>query len=131
MARQGPRPVSCAYAFGALEGRNPPELLEVSAQIEADTQKLGHWLPHRIEAHVKLCVLALLLERIAEIRGADTWRNLLAQLDTIKVVEYLRGGARIRQTSEVRGKVSEILKRLGVPNPPKIHNVEEAEARIA
>ncbi len=26
-----------------------------------------HWLPHRIESHVKICVLALLIERVAEI----------------------------------------------------------------
>jgi len=90
-----------------------------------------HWLPHRIEAHVKLCVLALLLERIAEIRGEDTWRNLVAQFDTIKVVEYLRAGARIRQTSEVRGRVAELLRKVGVPNPPKLHRVEEAEAPAA
>jgi transposase len=90
-----------------------------------------HWLPHRIEAHVKLCVLALLLERIAEIRGGDTWRNLVAQLDTIKVVEYLRGGARIRQTSAVRGQVSDILRRLGVSDPPKLHRVESDDAQTA
>ena len=32
-----------------------------------------HWLPHRIEAHVKICVLALLIERLAEIRCAKSW----------------------------------------------------------
>jgi transposase len=80
-----------------------------------------HWAPHRIEAHVKLCVLALLLERIAEIRGRDTWRNLVAQLDTIKVVEYARGEARVRQTTEVRPTVAAVLDRLGVPPPPKLH----------
>ena len=85
-----------------------------------------HWPPHRIEAHVKLCVLSLLLERIAEIRGADTWRNLVAQLDTIKVVEYLRAGVRIHQTSEVRPKVAEILRKLGVPRPPKLHHLADA-----
>jgi len=85
-----------------------------------------HWLPHRIEAHVKLCVLSLLLERIAEIRAADTWRNLVAQLDTIKVVEYLRAGVRIRQTSEVRSNVAEILRKLGVSRPPKVHHLAEA-----
>lgn len=88
-----------------------------------------HWLAHRIEAHVKLCVLALLLERVGEIRGGDTWRNLVAQLDTIKVVEYLRAGARIRQTSEVRPNVSEILRKLGVPRPPKLHHVADADSR--
>jgi len=90
-----------------------------------------HWLPHRIEAHVKLCVLALLLERIAEIRGDDTWRNLVAQLDTIKVVEYLRADARVRQTTQVRPNVSAILRKLGVPNPPKLHRVEDANPQTA
>jgi hypothetical protein len=31
---------------------------------------------HRICAHISLCVLALLLERIAERRAGDTWRNV-------------------------------------------------------
>jgi transposase len=85
-----------------------------------------HWRPHRIEAHVKLCVLALLLERIAEIRAGETWRNIVARLETIKVVEYARGETRVRQTSEVRGNVSELLQKLGVPPPPKLHLVEAA-----
>jgi hypothetical protein len=87
-----------------------------------------HWAPHRIEAHIKLCVLALLLERIAEIRGADTWRNLVAKLDTIKVVEYTRGPARVRQTTELRGEVATLIKALGVPLPPRLHAIEEATA---
>ncbi len=85
-----------------------------------------HWMPHRIEAHVKLCVLGLLLERIAEIRAGDSWRNILAKLDTIKVVEYLRGEARVRQTTEVRPEVAALLKQLGVANPPKLHTLEAA-----
>lgn len=89
------------------------------------TRPLYHWRPHRISAHVSLCVLALLLERVAEIRAGDTWRNILAQLDTVKVVEYERGGARIRQTTEVRPPVADLLKRLQIPlPPPKLHRVE-------
>ena len=87
-----------------------------------------HWKPHRIEAHIKLCVLSLLLERIAEIRGGDTWRNLVAKLDTIKVVEYERGDTRVRQTTEARGEVTALLKKLGVPPPPRLHSVETALA---
>ena len=52
------------------------------------TRPIFHWTPHRICARVSLCVLALLLERIAEIRTGDTWRNIRDQLDSIKVVEY-------------------------------------------
>ncbi len=85
-----------------------------------------HFRPWRIQAHVTLSVLALLLERIAEIRTGETWRNLLAQLETIKVVEYDRGEARIRQTTEVRPEALAILKKLHVPPPPKLHTVEVA-----
>jgi len=82
-----------------------------------------HYRPWRIQAHVSLSVLALLLERIAEIRAGDTWRNICAQLESIKVVEYDRGGARIRQTTELRPEAELLLKRLGVPPPPKLHEV--------
>ena len=86
-----------------------------------------HWAPHRIEAHVKLCVLALLLERIAEIRAGDSWRNVVAQLETIKVVEYTRGTARIRQTTELRPSVATLLQHLEVPPPPRLHDVASTE----
>ena len=82
-----------------------------------------HWRPWRIQAHVSLSVLSLLLERVAEIRAGDTWRNIAAQLDTIKVVEYERGGARIRQTTEVRAEVVPLLAKLGVGTPPRLHTI--------
>ncbi|HEU4734182.1 MAG TPA: hypothetical protein VFT22_40100 [Kofleriaceae bacterium] len=65
----------------------------------------------------------MLLERVAEIRGADTWRNLVARLDTIKVVEYDRGESRVQQTSEVRADVEALLVKLGVPLPPRLHAI--------
>ena len=68
-------------------------------------------------------MLALLVERIAEIRAGDTWRNIRDQLETIKVVEYERGGARVQQTTDVRASVAALLGRLKVDLPPKIHAV--------
>ncbi len=85
------------------------------------TRPMFHWRPHRISAHISLCVLALLLERMAEIRAGQTWRTIVAQLDTIKVVEYERAGARVRQTTELRPAVADLLRRLQVPAPPKLH----------
>ena len=80
---------------------------------------------------MSLCVLALLVERIAEIRAGDTWRNIRGQLETIKVVEYERGEARVQQTTEVRPAVAALLGRLKVELPPKIHGVEPAKAATA
>jgi len=82
-----------------------------------------HWQPWRIQAHVTISVLALLLERIAEIRAGDSWRNVVAQLDTIKVVEYDRGETRIQQTTELRAGLEQLLVKLGVPLPPRLHTV--------
>jgi len=90
-----------------------------------------HYRPWRIQAHITISVLSLLLERIAEIRSGDTWRNLVAQLDTIKVVEYERGEARIQQTSELRKDVEALLVKLGVPLPPRLHAVEPISASVA
>ena len=85
-----------------------------------------HFRPWRIQAHVTISVLALLLERIAEIRAGDTWRNIAARLEQIKVVEYDRAGARVRQTTELRSEAEELLKQLKVPMPPMVHRVEVA-----
>lgn len=87
-----------------------------------------HYRPWRIQAHVTICVLSLLLERIAEIRVGDTWRNIAARLETLKVVEYDRGEARIQQTTQLRPEAAELLKKLGVPVPPRLHSVAEAPA---
>jgi transposase len=85
-----------------------------------------HHRPWRIQAHVSLTVLGLLLERIAEIRTGDTWRNIRDQLDAIKVVEYEHGGARVRQTTELSPSAVSLLKQLKVATPPLIHHVEPA-----
>jgi hypothetical protein len=83
-----------------------------------------HYRPWRIHAHVTITVLGLLLERIIEIRSGDTWRNVLDKLQTIKVVEYERDGVRVRQTTELRPQVQQLLARLKVALPPKLHNVQ-------
>src|SRR5919197_3560454 len=88
-----------------------------------------HWRPHRIIAHVKLCVLALLLERAAEIRGQQTWRTIRQTLDQLKVVRYRLQGKTIVQSTQVTTPIAEMLRSLGVPLPKRILEVsEEAHA---
>jgi transposase len=82
-----------------------------------------HRLAERIQAHVSISVLALLLERMAEIRAGDSWRNVLAKLSSIKVVEYDRAGARVKQTTALRSEQVALLKSLGVEPPPLLHGV--------
>jgi transposase len=90
------------------------------------TRPIFHWTPHRICAHISLCVLALLLERVAERRVGDTWRNIVATLDSIKVIEYERGGAHVLQTTALRSDTAELLRTLKLAPPPKVHHVTQA-----
>jgi hypothetical protein len=90
-----------------------------------------HWRPWRIQAHVTISVLALLLERIAELRGGDTWRNLVDRLDTIKVVEYERGETRIQQTSELREGIEALLVKIGVPLPARLHTIVQIPSDLS
>jgi hypothetical protein len=46
-----------------------------------DMRPVYHRREDRIEAHVQLCWLALLLLRVAETETGDTWRNLRNELD--------------------------------------------------
>src|SRR5262249_6659372 len=87
------------------------------------TRPIYHWRPHRIIAHVKLCVLALLLERAAEIRCQQTWRTIRHTLDQLKVVRYRLQGKTIVQSTQLTVPMVEILQRLGIPQPKKILEV--------
>jgi len=49
--------------------------------------------------------------------------NVLDKLQTIKVVEYERGGVRVCQTTEPRPDVRQLLARFNIPMPPKLHDV--------
>jgi transposase len=93
------------------------------------TRPIYHWRPHRIIAHVKLCVLALLLERAAEIRCQQTWRTIRHTLDQLKVVRYRMHGKTIVQSTQVTSTMAKILRSLGIPLPKRILEVsDEAHA---
>jgi transposase len=89
------------------------------------TRPIDHWRPHRIIAHVKLGVLAVLLERAVEIQGQQTWRTIRQTLDPLKVVRYRRQGKTMVQSTQVTSPIAEILQRLGMPLPKKILEVFE------
>ena len=89
------------------------------------TRPVYHWKPHRIIAHVKLCVLALLLERAAEIRCQGTWRNIRQALDQWQVVRYRMHGKTMVQRTQVPPTLGKILGSLRVPLPKKILEVSD------
>ena len=89
-----------------------------------------HWTAHRITSHVKLCVLALLIERAAEIRAGDTWRNLRFALEEVKAVRYRVHGITIVQSTRLTAPVTAYLKKLGVKPPPRVLSIESSSAAL-
>lgn len=89
------------------------------------TRPVFHWTPHRIVAHVKLCVLALLLERAAEIRTGDTWRNVYQQLRRVRAVRYTLAGRTIVQTTRPTPEALAYLEKLKIPRPKKLLSVTD------
>jgi hypothetical protein len=79
-----------------------------------------HWTPRRIVAHVKLCVLALMIQRAAEIATGTPWPRLMDVLERLKAVRYTTEGATIVQASRIGPELATILKKLGIARPRPI-----------
>ena len=84
-----------------------------------------HWTTHRIVAHVKLCVLALTIQRVAEIRAKDTWRNVSHVLEQIHAVEVQVGSRAIVRTTKLTEEAVATLASLGVARPNDVLSVRE------
>jgi hypothetical protein len=82
-----------------------------------------HWVPRRIETHVKICVLGLLIERVAELACRTTWARIREALLALKASEYESEGFRFFQRSEPTPKLVSALKSLSIPLPKKVLEV--------
>ena len=49
---------------------------------------MWHWVPRRIETHVKICVLALLIERVAERTLGKPWAGINRCLAGLQAANY-------------------------------------------
>jgi transposase len=79
-----------------------------------------HWTPRRIVAHVKLCVLALMIQRAAEIATGMPWSQLVDVLERLKAVRYTAEGETIVQASRISPELALILKKLAIASPKPI-----------
>lgn len=94
-------------------------------QTGLEVRPMFHWTPRRIEAHVKLCVLALQVQRAAEIRCAQPWARIAHTLGQLKAVRYRSDGRTIVQRTKITAPLAETLKKLGIPMPKQILSIDE------
>ena len=79
-----------------------------------------HWVPRRIETHVRLCVLALLIERVAELCCNKPWRQIREALERLQVTKFENSSHRFLHRNELDPETSKILKSLKITTPKQV-----------
>lgn len=91
-----------------------------------DLRPVYHYKQGRIEAHVQLCWLALLILRVAENAVGDTWRNIRDELECLQLVTLATSEGTVAQRSELTARQRSILKALGLSEPPRFFDFTPA-----
>jgi hypothetical protein len=86
--------------------------------VQIEMSPMFHRLHHRIEAHVEICVLALLFERIVEREVGQSWARVRLALDRLQATEYHTDSHRFFQANELSAAAGAILAALKI-KPPK------------
>ena len=114
--------VALAYKGGAII----ESCFRRMKQTGLEVRPMFHWAPRRIEAHVKLCVLALQVQRTAEIRTGLSWARIAHLLGTLKAVRYVAERQTIVQRTKIGPELAGLLKKLGISAPKQVMAMIEA-----
>lgn len=82
-----------------------------------------HWVPRRIETHVKICVLALLIERVVERRCGRPWPRIREELRQLQATLFHTDAHRFHQRNELPQGAASTLKTLAIPAPKRVLGV--------
>jgi len=86
---------------------------------------LYHWAPRRIEAHVKICVLALLIERLAELDCNKPWSRIKQDLQDLQIFYFSTAEHRFFRRNEITSRVRSILNSLKISPPKLVQGLEK------
>jgi IS4 transposase len=87
--------------------------------IQINLRPVFHRKDERIQAHVQLCWLALLVLRVAELAVGDTWRNIRNELERMHLVTLATAEGHVAQRTELTPGHRSILRALELPEPPR------------
>jgi transposase len=113
--------VALAYKAGAMI----ESCFRRMKQTGLEVRPMFHWTARRIEAHVKLCVLALQMQRSAEIRTGLSWMRIAHALAALKAVRYRSESRTIVQRTKISSELAGLLKKIGISAPKQLMAVTE------
>jgi Transposase DDE domain len=114
--------VALAYKAGAMI----ESCFRRMKQTGLEVRPMFHWTARRIEAHVKLCVLALQMQRSAEIRTELPWARIAHALGALKAVRYRSESRTIVQRTKISSELAGLLKKLRISAPKQLMAVTGA-----
>lgn len=85
-----------------------------------------HWVSRRIEAHVKICVLALAIERMAELSCGMPWSRIRRTLEELQITELFNLNFRVLMRNELTPETRKILKLLKIKVPKQVVELEKS-----
>jgi hypothetical protein len=89
-------------------------------------EPMYHWLPKRIEAHVKLCVFSLLIERVAELKCKQPWPQIRRTLSGFQASEFHTPNFQFFQCNEPSSELVRTLKSLEILMPKSVLSIQSA-----
>jgi transposase len=89
-----------------------------------DLRPVYHRKDERIQEHVFLCFLALLLVRIAERKTKMTLDRIKDQIERLHLGEFFSKDGRVLQTTELTPEQLNILKQLKISSPQRIRHIQ-------
>ena len=84
-----------------------------------------HWASRRIEAHVKICVLSLLIERIAELQCGQPWHRIRQSLERLQVTEFFDLNHRVLMRNELASDTRKAFNLLKIKPPPQVIQLDK------
>ncbi len=84
-----------------------------------------HWASRRIEAHVKICVLSLLIERIAELQCGQPWHRIRQALQRLQVTDFFDLNHRVLMRNELVSDIRKTFNLLKIKPPPQVIQLDK------
>jgi transposase len=92
-------------------------------RVQIHLMPMHHWLTQRIETHVKICVLALLIERVAEHETGKNWMWIRETMRGLQATRFETPSYHFSERNEPPAEALAILKKLKIDLPNKVLDV--------
>jgi len=89
-----------------------------------------HWAERRIESHVKICVLALFIERVAELKCGKSWSHIKRVSSKIQATEFVTPGHSFYQLNELPKGAKTMLKNLLIDRLHKVFGIKSIKKML-